>query len=443
MMNKNDQISIKGYRWAENPRNNNKGGGVGILISEKIAQNTIEDNECEEHEHLESKWIRLECRPKNIAIGVFYGPQENEKIDKVQEIYSALNNQINQQAENNEIIIAGDFNAKLAIDRENCSQPVSRNGKILTNIITDNNLITASLQANHGTWTRVNRQKTSEKSVIDYVLTTPQIAKNIQSMIVDEDGSLRVKGKKESDHNTIVMSIKINDSRQPTYKQTWKINNTEGWKKINVEMKNPVNKERIEGENYKEAEKTIKHILNNTIGTRKVRTDKTRGITNERIKAAKKAKKEARHKFNQACKNGTRQNKQNAKKEYLESQTKLRTEIEKAEAKLTEEKLGKNLWKLQNQPQYNLGSKKKGTRMQHPRLQHRHRRRKTNYRPNRKQRTHSKLLWRTIPGQGGDWRIQGMDWTDHKNSKNGTKKTNNPPTKPRGDDIWQRNAKCN
>ena len=111
--------------------------------------------------------------------------------------------------------------------------------------------------------------------------------------------------------------------------------------KINVEMKNPVNKEIIEGKNYKEAEKTTKHILNNTIGTRKVKTDKTRGITNERIKAAKKAKKEAHHKFNQACKKGTKQDKQTAKNEYLESQTKLRTEIEKAEAKLTEEKLGK------------------------------------------------------------------------------------------------------
>ena len=66
--------------------------------------------------------------------------------------------------------------------------------------------------------------------------------------------------------------------------------------------------------------------------------------------------------------------------------------------------------------------------MQHPRLQHRHRRRKTNYRPNRKQRTHSKLLWRTIPGQRGDWRIQGMDRTDKKTVKMALK---NPTTPPR------------
>ena len=46
----------------------------------------------------------------------------------------------------------------------------------------------------------------NEKSVINYVLTTPQIAKSIQSMIVDEDESLRVKGKKRNrpQHNSYV-----------------------------------------------------------------------------------------------------------------------------------------------------------------------------------------------------------------------------------------------
>ena len=73
--------------------------------------------------------------PKHIAIGVSYVPQENEKIEKVQEIYMALNNQINQQTEENEVIIAGDFNAKLEVNREDCIQIMSRNGKILNDII--------------------------------------------------------------------------------------------------------------------------------------------------------------------------------------------------------------------------------------------------------------------------------------------------------------------
>ena len=57
MLKKGDQISIKGYRWIERPRPNNKGGGVGILIAEKIANITSDDIKCEEHE---TKWIRLE-----------------------------------------------------------------------------------------------------------------------------------------------------------------------------------------------------------------------------------------------------------------------------------------------------------------------------------------------------------------------------------------------
>ena len=139
-LKKNEQISIKGYRWIHKPRPNNNGGGVGILVAEKIAQNTTEDNSGEDHDQVETKWIKLECRPKNIAIGVFYGPQENEKIEKVKEIYTALNNQIAQKAQTNEIIIAGDYNAKLLIDTDNHKQSESRNGKLLKDLIANNNL---------------------------------------------------------------------------------------------------------------------------------------------------------------------------------------------------------------------------------------------------------------------------------------------------------------
>ena len=113
MLKKGDQISIKLYRWIDKPRENNKGGRVGILVSEKIAQNTTEDNCSDEYGNLETKWIQNESRPTNLAIGVFYGTQENDCTAKVKETYAALNNQlIMHKAENNEIILAGDYNAK-------------------------------------------------------------------------------------------------------------------------------------------------------------------------------------------------------------------------------------------------------------------------------------------------------------------------------------------
>ena len=279
MLKKGEQISIKGYRWIDKPRANNSGGGIGILVSEKIAQNTTEDTSGEEHEQLETIWIKIECRPKNIAIGAFYGPQENAKIGDVKGIYTTLSNQITRKATNSEVIIAGDFNAKLTINKNNCKQQESRNGKLLKEMIENNNLITASLNSSSGNWTRVNRKKTDEKSMIDYILTTPGIAKSIQTLIIDEEGHLRVKGKHETDHNTILMSIKINDPREPTYRESWKTDNREGWKQFNKSIQEKCNKKIITTGTYEEALRTITKILKNTVGKRRVRTDKT-GKTN-------------------------------------------------------------------------------------------------------------------------------------------------------------------
>ena len=340
-LKKNEQISVKGYRWIHKPRPNNNGGGVGILVAEKIAQNTTEDNSGEDHDQVETKWIKLECRPKNIAIGVFYGPQENEKIEKVKEIYTALNNQIAQKAQTNEIIIAGDFNAKLLIDTDNHKQSESRNGKLLKDLIANNNLTPINLKPDHGMWTRVNRKKEVEKSVIDYILTTPSVTRNIHTIIVDEEGNLRIKGKNETDHNTITVSLRINDPRIPTYQEKWKLNNKEGWIEFNKTVKTRYKDHKLKTENYKLAEKELKKILTETIGKRKYRTDKTRKITNKEITEARKTMKTNKKEFQKACQTGTSEDKQRTKSTYMESQRKLRSTIEEAETKMIEIRLNK------------------------------------------------------------------------------------------------------
>ena len=239
-MRKGDQISIKGYRWIEKQRTDNKGGGVGILVSEKIANNTTENNNLDDHELLESKWIRIECRPRNIAVGVFYGPQENEKVEKVKEIYNALSHQLHQIQDECDSILAGDFNAKLKISKENCEQAESRNGKILQEMITENNLTPATINADHGIWTRANRKIKNEKSVIDYIMVSPRIMSGINTVIVDEEGHLRIKGKNETDHNTLLMTMKINDTRKPKYIKKWKQGRLEGiQQKSNRKRKRP------------------------------------------------------------------------------------------------------------------------------------------------------------------------------------------------------------
>ena len=112
---------------------------------------------------------------KNVAIGVFYGPLEKEKLEKVTEIYNNLETQINQLNQSNEIIIGGDFNAKLELTHKTGLQTLCRNGKLLKTTIDDTGLTPTSTEAHTGFWTRVNRNKLSEKSVIDDIITTPTI----------------------------------------------------------------------------------------------------------------------------------------------------------------------------------------------------------------------------------------------------------------------------
>ena len=72
--------------------------------------------------------------------------------------------------------------------------------------------------------------------MIDYIMTTASVAKNTSSTIIDEDGAHRVKSKKDSDHNTILISLRINEPRKPEYLEKWKLENKDGWKQFNVSL---------------------------------------------------------------------------------------------------------------------------------------------------------------------------------------------------------------
>ena len=139
--------------------------------------------------------------------------------------------------EDNEVILGGDFNAKLEIDSKEGNPKHSRNGRQLQQMMENTGLQEVSTNPDTGMWTRVNSKNTNKNSVIDYILTTPTIAKNKLTMIIDQTWEQRVKGKQETDHNTMILTTKTNKPRCPTSIEPWKINNEEGWKRFNGEMK--------------------------------------------------------------------------------------------------------------------------------------------------------------------------------------------------------------
>ena len=77
----------------------------------------------------------------------------------------------------------------------------------------------------------------------------------ITTVIVDEEGHLRIKGKNETDHNTLLMTMKINDTRKPKYIKKWNLGNREGWKEFNDKVIESKNAHHIEQGSYTEAEK--------------------------------------------------------------------------------------------------------------------------------------------------------------------------------------------
>ena len=103
----------------------------------------------------------------------------------------------------------GDFNAKLEIDDGTVKQKQSRNGEYMQRMLKETKMIPKSLDSNIGHWTRVKRKDTSERSVIDYILISEGLETPIKHMEIDEIGNYRLKGKEESDHNTILTELNL------------------------------------------------------------------------------------------------------------------------------------------------------------------------------------------------------------------------------------------
>ena len=190
-----------------------------------------------------------------------------------------------------------------------------------------------SLEAKTGIWTRVNRNNQTEKSVIDYILATPQVAKQSKNIIIDETGNLRMKGRKESDHNTITMETKCQTRKALEKRQIWRTNNEEAWEDFNKEMQDTP--EEVT-KDYNKFEKFLNKTMAQQLGKISITPGKKRKITNPEIKRLRQHKKQAKKDMEKAHKEGNRQGE--PLKKYLEYQQKLREK--------TEEQEGRNIEKI-------------------------------------------------------------------------------------------------
>ena len=226
----------------------------------------------------EIMWVKIEHQNREVDyIGCVYGLQERNRIEEVERQFNNITTQIEIAQNRGQVILAGDFNAKIKVEKREYIQATSRNGRLLENMLETTKCTAANLKSTTGLWTRQNRSNTNEKSIIDYIITCDQMEKRIENIEVDEKGTLRMKNDRtETDHNSIIVQVTIpRASKESQREKVWKLRNEEGWSKYNRILRENLRKLK-DDDSYANFNKAITKTLYETIGQRTI-TKKKRG----------------------------------------------------------------------------------------------------------------------------------------------------------------------
>ena len=235
---KKGKIKLEGFEIFEAIRKKRKGGTM-IAVHKALEPVLIEEY-CEDFELLV-----VECRmgKKEVRIISGYGPQENLADNERVPFFLALEEEIiKSDMDGKSTIVAMDANSKLGKDLiENDPHDQTPNGKLLADIIDRQNLVILNSLKGKASGNITRKRITStgtEESIIDFVMISNDIEKDVESFTVDEGRDYGlckiVKTKKgikkvESDHNPLIAKFKF----------PW----NKGVKKNRVELYNLKNKE--------------------------------------------------------------------------------------------------------------------------------------------------------------------------------------------------------
>ena len=315
--------SVPGYSWVNKPKKTGS-GGVAILIRDDI-KHMAEQVEGLEDQDQEIVWVKIKINKAPVYIGVFYGPQEKCSKEESQRQFSQITSQINKLKNKGNIILMGDFNAKLDIQKPGISQKESRNGEHMQDMINNTNMAVKSLSSSLGNWTRVKRKDPNERSIIDYVLMTDEISQSTKNIEIDEYGMYRLKGKEESDHNTIIIETSIPRTKNITKQTIYNLKDKKKWRQFNYRLQEtyqdrpPVK--------YDDFENMIKNNMKKTFDKITITKGNFKPKLSEKAKMLKQERKTRKKAFEKA----TKGEKKDKLDDYITTQKQLREEIERLE----------------------------------------------------------------------------------------------------------------
>ena len=224
--NRTGTIKIPGFQTFEKIRKNKAGGGLLTAVDEDL--NPVVVSHGNGNDDLEILVVEADLGSKKIRIINGYGPQEDEDIQDILSFWQDFEAEIiKAKADNCFIIVEMDANAKLGnLIIKNDPNTMTSNGKLLFDIVERQNLVIINaMNICKGTITRQrDLENRTEKSVIDYMMTCEDLAKDIVEALVDESRihalTRYAKQKSEikiipSDHNILYSKFAITFTRKP------------------------------------------------------------------------------------------------------------------------------------------------------------------------------------------------------------------------------------
>lgn len=203
------QISVGGYRLLTQKRQGARGGGVGFLVAEVL----MEEVEVSAGK-FETMWLQVRSGRKKVPlhIGCVYMPVEGKLSSKTDEIYSELSKQVQLKSKEGEVVLLGDFNARVGsagFEGDNIGQygeaMINNNGEKLKRFLRGSELFTVNNRRARPApeWTRRNKNR-SQQSIIDYIIVN-------QTMLVRvvQAGSFRIQEVDidSTDHSLLLFDV--------------------------------------------------------------------------------------------------------------------------------------------------------------------------------------------------------------------------------------------
>ena len=148
----------------------------------------------------------------------------------------------------------------------------------------------------------------------------------MEETIIDEEGTHRIRGTNDSDHNTILTTLNINIIHKPEKRTTWKKGTPEQWTHFNNIIKETENKKDLT--NYNELEKTIGEALKEAIGTQTISNTKKKNKESATTKHLREIRNKLKKQYKQTTMNNEN-NKHEILQQYIQSQKALKEQIEK------------------------------------------------------------------------------------------------------------------